>query len=230
MAGLPVYQVALWPDGWLLHADGAVTVRDTHAMAEARRWYKLAERNRAQDDRRRIMALHGVFVPRAVVDMAGRRFPSENAASVALQLVAGDWIRERRRQLLDAPERALRARALAWSGSRHDPLLDAKHLLGLVGSLLRRCAGERLIPDADYRIAVKTDDAFGISGWRCRVEVCLDPYARAGVEKMLRAALVPWNRGVVIDGIPVPFIRLEVSARHSTSATRNAGPRGNHAS
>lgn len=39
VAALPVYQVALWPDGWVLGASGEVSVRDTHAMAEARRWH-----------------------------------------------------------------------------------------------------------------------------------------------------------------------------------------------
>ena len=45
VAELPAYQVALWPDGWVLEPDGGVQVRDTHAMAEARRWYVLAGGN-----------------------------------------------------------------------------------------------------------------------------------------------------------------------------------------
>jgi hypothetical protein len=215
IARLPPYQVALWPDGWELHPDGGVTVRDTHAMAEARRWYRLAERNRAHDDGGRVMKLHGIFVPRSVVDMASRRFPSEQVASVALQLVAGDWIRERRRQLLSAPEVALRARALAWCGSRHGEDLNPGRLADLLQGLLLDCAAERLIPAADYGVEVRPDDAYGIAGWRCRVEVRLDPYSRARVAESLRTALVPWNRAVVRDEAAVPLIGVSVAAPRS---------------
>lgn len=218
--GLPPYQVALWPDGWEIERDGTVTIRDTHAMAEARRWYRLAERNHAGDDGRRVMDLHGIFVPRAVVDMAPRRFQSERVASVALQLVAGDWIKQRRRQLLDAPESALRDRALAWSGSRYEPGLEPDLLATLVLGLLRTCAGERLIPDARYQVTVREDGAYGIAGCRCRVEVGLESYARARVEDVLRSALVPWNRAVVRDGVPAQLIVLEVSARQSDRMRR----------
>jgi hypothetical protein len=215
IAGLPAYQVALWPDGWELHPDGAVTIRDTHAMAEARRWYRLAERNRAQDDARRVMAMHRVFVPRAVVDMADRRFPSEQVASVALQMVAGDWIRDRRRQLLAAPEGALEARALGWSGSRHDPKLVPDRLLRLLGDLIRTCVSEGLVPDADYRVEVDANDGYGVVGYRCRVAVSLDPYACGRVGDILRTALVPWNRAVVREDAPVSLIGLEVSSRRA---------------
>jgi len=217
IAGLPAYQVALWPDGWDLSPEGAVTVRDTHAMAEARRWYRLAERNRSHDDGRRVMHLHGIFIPRSVLDLVHRRFPSEQVASVALQLVAGDWIKERRRQLMRAPERELRARALAWSGSRYRDALDSHDVLDLVERLLGVCASERLIPAAEYRIAVEREDAFGIPGWRCRVGVCLDPYARARVREALCAALVPWNRAVMHDGTPMPIIDVVAAAPRSSS-------------
>jgi hypothetical protein len=217
VAGLPAYQIALWPDGWELHPDGAVTVRDTHAMAEARRWYRLAERNRAHDNGRRVMALHGIFVPRAIVDLAHRRFPSEQVASVAMQLVAGDWIRDRRRQLLAAPRRTLRARALAWSGSRHAPGIDPSCLSALLPELIETCVSERLIPNASYGVEVMAEDAFGIASVRCRVEVCLDPYARAWAQEVLQTALIPWNRRVVREGDTSLLIGLEVSARPAMS-------------
>ena len=63
VARLPVYQVALWPDGWELGRDGSVRVLDTHEMAEARRWYALAERNQYREDASKVMALYGIFVP-----------------------------------------------------------------------------------------------------------------------------------------------------------------------
>jgi hypothetical protein len=175
------------------------------------------------------MALHRVFVPRAIVDMAHHRFPSEQVASVALQLVAGDWIRERRHLLLEAPERALRAHALAWSGSRHRPDLDAARLSVLVPELIEVCVAEHLIPNAHYRVGVAEEDAFGIVALRCRIEVCLDPYARAWAEEVLKAALIPWNRLVVRDSDTTPMIGLEVCSR-STSSRRVGCPGSMHAS
>jgi hypothetical protein len=215
IAGLPPYQVALWPDGWDLQPGGGVWIRDTHATAEARRWYRLADRNRAGDGGRRVMAMHGIFVPRAVVNMVPRRFPSEQVASVALQLVAGDWIRERRRQLLAEPEGALLERNLAWTGSCHGPPEDEGRLSILLRDLLRACVIERLIPDADYRLQVRPDDAYGLVRWRCRIEVCLDPYARARVKEALEAALVPWNRAIALDGVAAPLILLDLGAPRS---------------
>ncbi|MCU0834186.1 MAG: hypothetical protein MUC77_07070 [Chromatiaceae bacterium] len=206
---LPAYQVALWPDGWELLPGGAVRVRDTHAMAEARRWYLLAERNQAGARGQRLMALHGV-VPRAVVDLKGRRFASEQVASVALNLVAGDWLRLRRCALRAAPCEALAARALAWSGSRHSASEDARSVGGLVAEVLRACAAERLIPDARYRVDVRADDGYGLTLWRCRLRVALDPYARARVADVLGVALIPWNRAVVRDGAAVPIVSVEV--------------------
>ena len=206
---LPAYQVALWPDGWELLPDGAVRVCDTHAMAEARRWHALAERNQARALGRRLMARHGI-VPREVVELSGRRFASEQVASVALQLVAGDWIRLRRSELRAAPQKALAARELAWSGSRHVVGQDAQSLAGLVAELLRTCATERLIPDAHYRIGVRADDGYGLTLWRCRLRVALDPYARTRVAEILALALIPWNRAVVRDGAAVPIVAVEV--------------------
>lgn len=211
--GLPVYQVALWPDGWEMLPDGAVRVRDTHAMAEARRWYSLAERNHAREDVPRVMSMHGVFVPRVVVDLAERRFPSERAASVALELVAGEWVRQRRRQLLESPEHALAVRALGWTGSLHRPEPDPRRIEALVRTLLRDCVGERLIPDADYGVGVRPDGGYGIAAWRCTLTVALDPYARARVAEALTAALIPWNRAVVRDGAPATVLAVEVRAR-----------------
>lgn len=206
---LPAYQVALWPDGWELFPDGGVRVCDTHAMAEARRWHALAERNHAGARGRRLMALHGI-VPSGVVELAGRRFASEQAASVAMHLVAGDWIRRRRRELRAAACEALAARALAWSGSRHAAAQDAESVSALIAELVRACAAERLIPDAHYRIGVRADDGYGLTLWRCCLRVALDPYARTRVAEILALALIPWNRAVVRDGAAVPIVAVEV--------------------
>lgn len=206
---LPAYQIALWPDGWELLPDGSVRVCDTHAMAESRRWHALAERNQAGARGQRLMARHGV-VPRPVVDLCGRRFASEQAASVALHLVAGDWLRLRRRELRAAPCEALAARALGWSGSRHTGAQDAQSVSGLVAELLHACAAERLIPDAHYQVGVRADDGYGLTLWRCRLRVALDPYARARVAEVLGVALIPWNRAVVRDGTAVPVVAIEV--------------------
>ena len=111
VAGLPAYQVALWPDGWDLGEDGSVLVRDTHVMAEARRWYDLARRNGSQADLGPALAMHGLLIPPAILDLAWRRFPSEQVASVAVTLVAGDWVKQRRAQLLRTAEAALAERA-----------------------------------------------------------------------------------------------------------------------
>lgn len=208
--GLPFYQVALWPDGWDLLSTGAVAVRDTHAMAEARRWYLLAERNCAREDVRRVMTIHGVFVPRTIVDMAERCFPSEEAASVAMQLVAGDWIRQRRRQLLAAPEAALAERALAWSGSRYKAGLNAQAVRALVRDLVGLCITERAIPPASFGIEVRPEDGYGIRCYSCRVLVGLDSYARSRLQEQLETALIPWNRAVVRQGTSVKVISMEV--------------------
>jgi len=218
VCALPAYQIAFWPDGWERFGDGQVAVRDTHAMAEARRWYALAERNRAREARR-TMAVHGVFVPRAIVDMAGRRFPTEAVASVAVQLVAGEWVRERRRQLLAAPAAALAEQALAWCGSRHRPGLDEEGVRLLVGDLLALCVGERLLPDAMYNLAVRRADGYGVRCYSCRIRVWLESYACKRVEEVLDIALIPWNRAVPRHGTAAKIISLEV---------QSGRPRGGH--
>jgi len=222
---LPTYQVALWPDGWDLERDGSVLVRDTHDMAEARRWYQMAERNGEGRARRapaadldRVMGLHGIFVPRPVVGLSGHRFPSEQVASVALQLVAGDWIAARRRRLLAAPGRALRQRALAWSGSRHDGAPDGARMQDLLGSLLDACIAEKLLPAARYAVQLRADDGYGVRAWTCSIHCDLDPYTRARVAEALSAALIPWNRAVIRDGRAVPLIALRVEPRRSGRA------------
>jgi hypothetical protein len=217
IAGLPAYQVALWPDGWELEPDGAVRVCDTHAMAEARRWYALAG-GCAQPGSDRVMALHGVFVPRGIVDLAERRFPCEAAASVAVQLVAGEWVRRRREALLRAPQRALSDRALGWRGSRHRLGRDEVQIGALLSELLGHAVGERLIPDVAYRVRVRRDDCYGIRAHRCRVEVDLDAVTRRDVEAVLRAGLVPWNRAVVRDGAAFALIGVTVSGPRSTAS------------
>lgn len=225
LSGLPPYQVALWPDGWELGRDGAVRVRDTHAMAEARRWYDLAERNHsAAHEARRVMAMHGVFVPRVIVDLAERRFPSEEVASVAVQLIAGDWVKQRRRRLLADPELALAERAGTWSGSRHRPM-SAEGLAELVRGLLDSCIAERLIADALYRIEVREEDGYGIRGLRCCIVCGLDRYARARLQEALTVALIPWNRAVARHGVAVPVARIQVRAAPAVQGGA-AKPRG----
>jgi len=212
LGALPAYQIAFWPDGWEVFGDGQVAVRDTHAMAEARRWYALAKRNGARDEARRTMAVHGVFVPRTIVDMAGRCFPTEAVASVAVLLVAGDWVRERRRQLLAAPAAALAERAVAWCGSRHRPGLNEDGIRLLVGDLLALCVDERLLPDAAYSLAVRRADGYGVRCYSCRIRVSLESYARKRVEEILDAALIPWNRAVARHGAAAKVISLEVQS------------------
>jgi hypothetical protein len=231
LAELPVYQIALWPDGWALGDDGAVSVHDTHAMAEARRWFALAGRNAQGRTHRplcdvelhRAMRMHGVFVPRPVVDMAGRRFVSEQVASVAMQLVAGDWIGERRRALMSTPERALAERALAWTGSRHAGPLLPDTALQLLSQALADCIGEGLLPTADYRLRARADDGFGIRSCRCCVEADGDPDRLAQVRDALSTALIPWNRVVIRDGTAAPLITLQVRARRAASDGRHVG-------
>lgn len=213
VADLPPYQVALWPDGWNLEGDGRVLVQDTHAMAEARRWYALADRNRSRDDGRRVMSLLGIFVPRAIVDLADRCFPSEQVASVAVQLIAGNWIAERRRLLLESPERTLAERSLAWQGSRHEPGMDGGRVQALVEGLIRTCVNERLIPDARYRVRVQCEGGYGIVAHRCVLDVGLDRYAADKVLEVLRAALVPWNRAATRDDGATLVLALALAAR-----------------
>jgi hypothetical protein len=227
---LPAYRVALWPDGWVLEPDGAVRVVDTHAMAEARRWFEMAERAGSSSRRRpltaaeqrRAMRLLGVYVPPAVVSLSGRCFASEQVASVALQLVAGDWIAERRRRLLAQPERALAEHARAWQGSRHQCPTDAEAACALLREALDACIAEGLVPPARYRLVSRCEDGFGLRRWRCAVEVNLDPYARARAREALDAALIPWNRAVIRDGMPTPLITLDVRAASGHRALRSA--------
>ena len=210
IAALPAYQVAFWPDGWEQLEDGGVLVRDTDAMAEARRWYRLAERNRGLVPMDPAMRLHGAFVPRPILAMSRQRFASGLVASVAVQLVAGDWVASRRAALMRAPARALREREQTWSGSRSREPLDREGLAVVLSELLAECASERLIPRAGYRLRVQGDDGYGVGGFRCIVEVWLDPYARARLADALSVGLVPWNRAVTRDGRPHPLIGVEV--------------------
>lgn len=212
VAALPAYQVALWPDGWETHGE-ELRVRDTHAMAEARRWYALADRATGRPRMDRTMRLYGTFVPRPVVALAGQRFPSESVASVAFQLVAGDWIRQRRQQLLAAPDAALRARRLGWTGSRHTADLTIETMTDCVTQVMLDCRREGLIPAAGYDLTMRPDDGFGIRGYRCLITVGLDSAARARVREVIQAALVPWNRAVVRDGVAHPLIKVEVRGR-----------------
>lgn len=219
LRALPAYQVALWPDGWELGSDGAVAVRDTHEMAEARRWYRMVAR--LGGDRAAVaggtariergMRLHRVAVPAAIVDLSGRRFVSERAASVAVRLAGGDWVARRREALLRAPERALALRARCWSGSRHRLYGDAGEVERLLETLLGCCRSEGLLPSVPVRVELRAEDGYGLPRWRCRLLTDLPPAVRGLAEEALRAALVPWNRTVVRDdGAAFELITLRV--------------------
>jgi hypothetical protein len=74
------------------------------------------------------------------------------------------------------------------------------------------------VPAARYRLVSRCEDGFGLRRWRCAVEVNLDPYARARAREALTTALIPWNRAVIRDGIPMPLITLDVRACHGPRA------------
>lgn len=210
IAGLPAYQVALWPDGWVLADDGSVLVRDTHRMAEARRWYRHVEAHRCGEATRRAMAMHGVFVPREVVGLAEHRFPSEAVASVALQLVAGDWIASRRRELAANPAAALAERRLAWSGSRHRSAVDVATVRSIVEGVIAQCIAERLVPAAIGRLEVVRDDGYGVCRYRCILSVATDDRTSPDIAGALAVGLIPWNRAVVRDGTTIASIDVQV--------------------
>lgn len=220
VAALPAYQVALWPDGWELGASGEVRVRDTHAMAEARRWYALADRAAGAPRMDRTMRLYGTFVPRRVVALAGQRFPSEAVASVAFQLVAADWIAQRRQQLLAAPDAAIHERRLGWTGSRYaaDPSIEA--MTACVTALMADCLREGLIPTTGEDLRVRPDDGFGIRGYRCLITLGLDSAECGRFREAMQAALVPWNRAVVRDGVAHPLVKVEVRCRGGRAPRR----------
>ncbi|HSQ08806.1 MAG TPA: hypothetical protein VLM84_14105 [Chromatiaceae bacterium] len=213
VAGLPAYQVALWPDGWDLGEDGSVLVRDTHVMAEARRWYDLARRNGSRGNLSPVLAMHGLLIPPAILDLTRRRFPSEPVASVAVTLVAADWVKQRRAQLLRTAEAALAERASAWTGSRHGEGLNAEALACLVRDALQWCLIEDLIPRADYGVRIRNDDGWGLCRYRVCVAVAVETGARTRVAEILSLALIPWNRAAGSEAGPQPTIRVEVAGR-----------------
>lgn len=229
VASLPVYQVALWPDGWERTGEGAVVVRDTHEIAEARRWYAMAERNGVTRGARppaptsKAMRMHGIGVPRSLVDLVGCRFPTEQAASVAIRLIAGDWVEQRRRELCQHPRRMLALREQSWCGSRHRLTADGASLARLVRQLLDLCVVEGLIPARAFRIDVRADDGYGLAGWRCRVRAELDRVLRAQVAEVLGLALIPWNRQVSRDGRPWPVVSIRVEIEPPGSGLRDEG-------
>lgn len=200
VARLPVYQVALWPDGWELGHDGTVQVRDTHEMAEARRWYALAERNHARDDTSKVMGLYGIFVPPSILAISNRRFPSEQVVSVACQLAAGDWIRERRARMQREPAAALAQRGLSWCGSHRATDAADDDLLALAQGLLALCVDERLVPRVAYGLRLRADDGYGLRRCRLLLSAPLRRSDVATVADALAVALIPWNRTVVRDG------------------------------
>jgi hypothetical protein len=220
VATWPAYQVALWPDGWETRGE-ELWVRDTHTMAEARRWYALADRAALRPRMDRTMRLHGTFVPRAVVALAGRRFPSATVASVAVQLVAGDWIAQRRQQLLAAPVEAIRASGLGWTGSRYAADLGVETLAACVTEVMAECLREGLIPTVGDDVRVVPDDGFGVRGYRCLIRVGLDHSARQRFCDVIQTALVPWNRAVVRDGVAYPLLKVEVRERGRSAPRRS---------
>jgi len=213
VAGLPAYQVALWPDGWDLGEDGSVLVRDTHLMAEARRWHDLARRNGSRGSLSSALAMHGLLIPPAILELTRRRFPSEQVASVAVTLVAADWVKQRRAQLLRTAEAALAERACAWTGSRHGAGMNAEALACLVRDALQWCLMEDLIPRADYGVRIRCDDGWGLCRHRVCVAVALETGARTRVAEILSLALIPWNRAAGSGAGPQPMIHVEVAGR-----------------
>lgn len=219
VAALPLYQIALWPDGWERTADGGVILRDTHETAEARRWYAMAARNgidrsgRTSSPALKAMHLHGLDVPRSLVDLVGRRFATEHAASVAVRLVANEWLEQRRRMLAADPQRLLGLRAQSWSGSRHQSFRDGAAVEHLLAELLERCIDEELTPAMCFEVEVRAQDGYGLDGWCCRVWTDLGAERRAAVVDALRIALIPWNRQVVRDGRPWPLLSVLVLGR-----------------
>jgi hypothetical protein len=81
-----------------------------------------------------------------------------------------------------------------------------------MAGLFAQCVREGLIPDLRCRLRVEPEDGFGVSGFRCTLEVALDPYARDRLAETLKVALVPWNRAVVREGRAFPVIGLKVRA------------------
>jgi hypothetical protein len=218
---LPLYQIAFWPDGWESAQDGSVVVRDTHETAEARRWYAMAERNRVgrgstalPRQAERTMRMHRIGVPRGIVDLVGTRFRTEQAASVAVRLIAADWVDERRRMLSAEPAVSLTTRERLWSGSRHAEVRESEDVDLLVRRLISVCVAEGLIPRLEYGVEARLHDGYGLRRWSCQVTV-RQGLARAqadAIAALLSLALVPWNRGVSGDGKTWTLLSVRVEA------------------
>lgn len=239
---LPLYQIALWPDGWEWTGAQTLIVRETHEMAEARRWYAMAARNgalksgRLSSTRSRTMRLYGVGVPAEILELVGRRFASEQAASVAIRLIASDWVEQRRNLLRRDPARMLALQMRTWSGSCHGSLTEPVELGRLVLELLRLCvaegilslaetlgdhgsslyvldhAGDQTTEQATARADVRVDDGYGLATWYCRVTVNLDQHwpGPGSIAEALELALIPWNRAVLRDDRPWRLLQVEV--------------------
>jgi hypothetical protein len=169
----------------------------------------------------RTMRLYGTYVPRSIVALAGKRFASESVASVAVQLVAGDWIVQRRRELMAAPAEAIRMRGLGWTGSRHDAELSDEGLVIRVSEAVAACMREGLIPTSSFELKVRSDDGFGIRGYRCLISVAPDGDLCARYREAIQTALVPWNRAVVRDGVAHPLVKVEVRGRGGRVTSRS---------
>ena len=221
VASLPLYQIALWPDGWELAGDGGVVIRDTHETAEARRWYAMAERNGVgrgaslpSSQTLRMMRMHRIAVPRGIVELVGTRFRSERAASVAVRLIAAEWVDDRRRMLNRDPAATFAARARLWSGSRHAELGKDDDVSALVQRMVGLCVAEGMIPRLGYRVDARIQDGYGMRRWSCRVTVDQGlASARAdAVAAVLALALIPWNRRVSCDGKTWTLLSVRVEA------------------
>ena len=207
---LPPYQIALWPDGWQLEADGRVRLRDTHAIAEARRWYATADERGAIHRSEKTLRALGMYIPRSVIALSGRLFGSELAASVAVQLVAGAWVSERRRQLLSAPHTALAEQQGCWTGSRHRGPLPIVEIKKVLCQLIAICVAEDLIPRLAYGVEVRKNDSFGVPALLTSVHAPLVPHQIGPVRETLMTALIPWNRAMALKGATTFAIGVEV--------------------
>ncbi|MBK5931570.1 hypothetical protein [Halochromatium salexigens] len=221
---LPAYQVALWPDGWDFMMTEGLLVRETHEMAEARRWYAMAARNgvprsgRLATPTARTMGLYGIGFPEPILDLVGRQFASEQAASVAVRLIAGEWVEQRRRMLAQNPIDVFALQQQTWCGSRHPPPIHSTDLCRLAHRLLELCATEGLLPPLDAEVDARVDTGYGLATWYCQVKVGLrQARSRYGsrlwrepIVETLELALIPWNRAVLRDGRAWRLLRVEV--------------------
>jgi hypothetical protein len=151
-----------------------------------------------------------MYIPQSIIDLSGRRFGSELAASVAVQLVAGAWVSERRRCLLAAPRAALSEQSGCWTGSRHRETLLIPDIKEILCQVMAACAEEALIPRVAYAIEVHDNDSFGVHGLLTSVQGPLARHQLGEVREALLTALIPWNRAIFLKGATTFVIGVEV--------------------